>query len=38
MNEGDVIEILRVGFYTTLQVSGPALAAALISGLLVSLV
>lgn len=38
MNEGDVIEVLRVGFYTTLQVSGPALAAALISGLVVSLV
>jgi len=37
MNEGDVVEILRAGFYTMLQVSGPTLAAALISGLAISL-
>ncbi|MGE0419855.1 MAG: flagellar biosynthetic protein FliQ [Acetobacteraceae bacterium] len=36
MNEGDVIEILRVGFYAVLQACGPALAASLAAGLLVS--
>ncbi len=37
MNEGDVIEVLRGGFYTVLQVTGPALLAALASGLVVSI-
>jgi len=37
MNEGDVIEILRGGFYTVLQVAGPALAAALVTGLAISI-
>jgi flagellar biosynthetic protein FliQ len=37
MNEGDVIEVLRNGFYTVLQVAGPALAAALVTGLIISI-
>jgi flagellar biosynthetic protein FliQ len=37
MNEGDVVEILRGGFYTVLQVAGPSLAAALVTGLAISL-
>ena len=37
MNEGDVIEILRGGFYTTIAVAGPPLIAALVTGLVVSL-
>ncbi len=36
MNEGDVIEVLRGGFYAVLIVTGPALLAALVSGLIVS--
>ncbi|MBV9829018.1 MAG: flagellar type III secretion system protein FliQ [Alphaproteobacteria bacterium] len=36
MNESDVIEIMRSGFYTVLQVAGPELAAALITGLVIS--
>lgn len=37
MNEGDVIEVLRSGFHTVLIIAGPALAAALITGLAISL-
>jgi flagellar biosynthetic protein FliQ len=37
MNEGDVIEVLRNGLLTALQVAGPALAAALITGLAISI-
>lgn len=37
MNEGDVIEVLRAGFHTVLIIAGPALAAALITGLAISL-
>jgi flagellar biosynthesis protein FliQ len=37
MDEGDVVEILRAGFHTTLVVAGPALAAALVTGLLISI-
>jgi flagellar biosynthesis protein FliQ len=33
MDEGDVVEILRAGFHTVLVVAGPALAAALLTGL-----
>jgi flagellar biosynthetic protein FliQ len=33
MNEGDVVEILRGGFHTVLVVAGPALLAALATGL-----
>ena len=36
MNEGDVIEVLRGGFYAVLQVAGPALAAALLTGVVIS--
>ena len=36
MNEADVIEILRAGFYAVLQVAGPALAAALVTGVVIS--
>ena len=37
MNEGDVIEVLRGGFYAVLQVAGPALIAALVTGLVISI-
>lgn len=37
MNEGDVIEILRGGFYTTIVVAGPPLLAALVTGLVISI-
>jgi flagellar biosynthesis protein FliQ len=37
MDEGDVVEILRAGFHTVLVVAGPALAAALITGLCISI-
>ncbi len=36
MNEGDVVEVLRGGFYTTIVVAGPPLLAALVTGLIVS--
>ena len=36
MNEGDVVEIVRSGFHTALLVAGPALIAALVSGLAIS--
>lgn len=36
MNEGDVIEILRAGFWTTLTVAAPPLIAAVVIGLAVS--
>ena len=36
MNEGDIVEILRGGFYTTIVVAGPPLIAALVTGLIVS--
>jgi len=36
MNEADVVEILRGGFYAVLQVAGPALTAALITGAAIS--
>jgi flagellar biosynthetic protein FliQ len=36
MNEGDVIEVLRGAFYAVLIVTAPALLAALLSGLVVS--
>lgn len=36
MNEGDVIEALRGGFYATSVVAGPPLLAALVTGLVVS--
>lgn len=36
MNEGDVIEILRSGFRAALEIAGPALLAALLSGLAIS--
>jgi flagellar biosynthetic protein FliQ len=38
MNEGDVVEILRSCFHTVLVVAGPAMLAALITGLSISLV
>ncbi|WP_120009745.1 flagellar biosynthesis protein FliQ [Teichococcus vastitatis] len=38
MNEGDVVEVLRGGFYATMMVSGPPLLAALLVGLAVSVV
>jgi flagellar biosynthetic protein FliQ len=38
MNEGDVVEVLRGGFYTVLLACGPVLAVALVTGLVVSLV
>jgi flagellar biosynthetic protein FliQ len=37
MNEGDVVELLRGGFNAVLMVSGPALLAALITGVAVGL-
>jgi flagellar biosynthesis protein FliQ len=37
MDEGDVVEILRSGFHTVLLVAGPALAAALVTGLSISI-
>jgi flagellar biosynthesis protein FliQ len=37
MNEGDVVEVLRFGFHTILVVSGPALIAALVTGLAISI-
>lgn len=37
VSEGDVIEILRSGFRTTLVIAGPALVAALLSGLAISI-
>ncbi|HEX2943262.1 MAG TPA: flagellar biosynthetic protein FliQ [Rhodopila sp.] len=37
MDEGDVVEILRSGFHTVLVVAGPALAAAMITGLVISI-
>ncbi|MBK1660035.1 flagellar biosynthetic protein FliQ [Paracraurococcus ruber] len=37
MNEGDVVEILRSGFWATIIVAGPPLMAALVTGLLVSI-
>ena len=37
MDEGDVVEILRAGFHTVLIVAGPALAAALVTGLSISI-
>jgi flagellar biosynthetic protein FliQ len=37
MDEGDVVEILRAGFHTVLVVAGPALAAALLTGLSISI-
>jgi flagellar biosynthetic protein FliQ len=36
MNEGDVIEVLRGGFYAVVALAGPALIAALVTGLVVS--
>jgi flagellar biosynthetic protein FliQ len=36
MNEGDVVEIVRSGFHTALLVAGPALIAALVTGLAIS--
>ncbi|HWL84073.1 MAG TPA: flagellar biosynthetic protein FliQ [Roseomonas sp.] len=36
MNEGDVVEVLRGGFYTTMMVAGPPLLAALLTGVTVS--
>jgi flagellar biosynthetic protein FliQ len=37
MDEGDVVEVLRAGFHTVLVVAGPALAAALLTGLSISI-
>jgi flagellar biosynthesis protein FliQ len=37
MDEGDVVEILRFGFHTILVVAGPALGAALVTGLAISI-
>lgn len=36
MNEGDVVEILRTGFRTVMIAAGPAVAAALVTGIVVS--
>ncbi|PHK93720.1 flagellar biosynthetic protein FliQ [Pseudoroseomonas rhizosphaerae] len=36
MNEGDVVEVLRSGFYATMLVAGPPLLAALFTGVAVS--
>jgi flagellar biosynthetic protein FliQ len=36
MNEGDVIEVLRNGFFTAMVVAGPPLLAALVTGVAVS--
>ena len=38
MNEGDVIELVRGGFYAALLAAGPALLAALVTGLTISIV
>jgi flagellar biosynthesis protein FliQ len=38
MNEGDVVEVLRSGFYTVMMISGPPLLASLLVGLGVSIV
>ena len=38
MNEGDVIEVLRNGFFVTMVVAGLLLLAALVTGVLVSFV
>jgi flagellar biosynthetic protein FliQ len=38
MNEGDVIELVRSGFYAALLAAGPALLAALVTGLAISIV
>ncbi|MXP65558.1 flagellar biosynthetic protein FliQ [Roseomonas sp. M0104] len=38
MNEGDVVEVLRSGFITTMMVAGPPLLAALLTGVTVSVV
>jgi flagellar biosynthetic protein FliQ len=37
VNEADAIDILRSGFRTTLVIAGPALLAALVSGLAISI-
>jgi flagellar biosynthetic protein FliQ len=37
MNEGDVVEILRSGFWATIVAAGPPLLAALVTGLAVSI-
>ncbi|MBO1080504.1 flagellar biosynthetic protein FliQ [Roseomonas haemaphysalidis] len=37
MNEGDVVEVLRNGFFATMVVAGPPLLAALVTGVVVSL-
>ncbi len=37
MNEGDVIEIVRSGFYASLLAAGPALLGALLTGLVISI-
>jgi flagellar biosynthetic protein FliQ len=37
MNEGDVVEVLRNGFLATMVVAGPPLLAALVTGVVVSL-
>ena len=37
MTEGDVVEIIRAGFVTTLIIAGPALAGALLVGLVISI-
>jgi flagellar biosynthesis protein FliQ len=37
MNEGDVLEVVRSGMYTTLIVAGPALAGALLTGVAISI-
>jgi flagellar biosynthesis protein FliQ len=37
MNEGDVLEIVRSGLYTSLVVAGPALAGALLTGVAISI-
>ena len=36
MNEGDVVEIIRAGFGAALVAAGPAVAAALVTGIVVS--
>lgn len=37
MNEGDVVEIMRAGFWTALTAAGPAVLAAMATGLVVSI-
>jgi flagellar biosynthetic protein FliQ len=37
MNEGDVIELVRSGFYTAAMAAGPALLCALVTGLAISI-